>query len=197
MTDLLLREQDWIWSRDKKAPDVFFRFRSSKHYTKLSMIPHPWFVEYKVPRTSRAVQYGADRLLASLFYVELIGVPVFDTVGFVCQARIRCRLMPSQPALLELVDRLRSTGARFSYENRKIYCVNYQVYSEIRRGVAFSRHVQFDVQSLDEKVDVKIHEITQEPQSISNCPYILQTLIHDQGLDCVFGSKDHRRHPLS
>ncbi|KFY92672.1 hypothetical protein V500_04073 [Pseudogymnoascus sp. VKM F-4518 (FW-2643)] len=44
MTKLLLREQDWIWSRDKKDPDVFIRFRSGKYYTKLSMsmIPHPW-----------------------------------------------------------------------------------------------------------------------------------------------------------
>jgi hypothetical protein len=192
MTNLLLREQDWIWSRDKKDPDVVFRFRSSKHYTKLSMIPHPWLVEYKVPRSSRVVLYGADRLLSSLFYIELIGVPVFDTGGFVCQVRIRCRLTPSQPALVELVDRLRSTGACFTYETRKIKCVNHQVYEEIKRGVAFSQHVQFDVQSLDEKLDIKIHEITRKPQSISNCPYMLQTLIHDQGLDCVFGRRDHR-----
>lgn len=199
MTELLLLEQDRIWSRDRKDPDIFIRFRSSKYYTKLSMsmIPHPWFVEYNVPQTCRTIQYGTDKLLSSLFYIELIGAPVLDTSGFLCQARIRCRLMPSQPALATLVDRLRSTDARFTYEHRDIQCVNSQVYDEIKRGAAFSRHVQFDVLSLDEKLDVKIHNITHKPQSISNCPYMLQALIHDQGLDCVFGNKDHRRYLLS
>jgi hypothetical protein len=56
--------------------------------------------------------------------------------------------------------------------------------------------------SRDELIDVKLarsspnnvkrREEDDQKQSISNCPYNLITLIHDQGLDCVFGHKDHR-----
>ena len=51
--------------------------------------------------------------------------------------------------------------------------------------------------SLSDGIDVKIDGITKMVRSISNCPYKLQTLIEDQGLDCVFGHRDHKKRYLA
>jgi hypothetical protein len=40
-------------------------------------------------------------------------------------------------------------------------------------------------------IDVQI-DVQGTPQNIGNCPYELRNLIRDQGLDCVFGRKDHQ-----
>jgi hypothetical protein len=94
------------------------------------------------------------------------------------------------------VERLWRAGARFHYDYKTVPCVNQQLYEEARRGIAFSRYIEISVTSLSDEIDVKIDGITKIGRSISNCPYRLQTLIEDQGLDCVFGHRDHKKRYL-
>lgn len=195
--NLTLREQDSIWSRAKKPPDIFVclgtsieRDENPEHYRQ-------WLSDHRLKYNAEdTISFSLDSLSSSLFYIELIGTPLIDTVGFFCRAQIRCRLMPSQPAFMVLVERLRKIRAHFYYDYRNVPCVNRQLYEEARRGIAFSRYIEFSVTSLSDKIDVKIDGITKISRSISNCPYKLQSLIEDQGLDCVFGHRDHRRRYL-
>jgi hypothetical protein len=93
---------------------------------------------------------------------------------------------------MELVNRLKKCKARFYYDFKSIPCVDQQLHGEAVRGIAFSRYVQFSVPADLDEIDIMIDKITKHPRSISNCPYQLRALIKDQGLDCVFGNKDHQ-----
>lgn len=46
--------------------------------------------------------------------------------------------------------------------------------------------------TFDDEIDVMISGLTTVRKSISNCPYRIQTLIEDSGLNCTFGHKDHK-----
>ena len=83
-------------------------------------------------------------------------------------------------------------GAYFDYDGNYIPCVDLEAYEGVKSGIAYSRYFEFTVNSLSDSIDIKVSRITRYNQSISNYPYILQTLIKDQGLECVFGCKDHR-----
>jgi hypothetical protein len=194
-----LWEQDSVWSRARKPPDIFICLGSSIQGDEKPAKKHSrgWLSDHRLQYdTKDTTDFSLDGLLSSLFYIELIGVPLVDTVGFFCRAQIRCRLVPSRPAFMTLVERLWRTGARFHYDYKTVPCVNRQLYEEARRGIAFSRYIEISVTSLSDEVDVKIDGITKIGRSISNCPYRLQTLIEDQGLDCVFGHRDHKRRYL-
>ncbi|KAH0545344.1 hypothetical protein FGG08_000643 [Glutinoglossum americanum] len=197
LINLTLWEQDSIWSRVGKPPDIFICPGASikGHENPTKNYSRQWLsrLQYNVKDT---ITSSLDGLLSSLFYIELIGTPLIDTVGFFCRAQIRSRLTPSQPAFMVLIERLRKVGARFYYDQKTVPCVNRQLYGETKRGIAFSRYIEFSAASLSDEIDVKIDGITEIGQSISNCPYMLQTLIEDQGLDCVFGHRDHKRRHL-
>ncbi len=139
----------------------------------------------------------ANNMVASLFYVELVRKPIpnEDETVFICQLRIRCRLSPSQLALIALLQQLQDTQAYFCYDNQKsIACVDSQLYDDVKGGAAFSRRIDIIVSSLDDMLDIKLDDMFRRgEQSISNCPYHLNTLIRDQGLHCIFGHKDHKR----
>ncbi|TVY92352.1 Calcium-independent phospholipase A2-gamma [Lachnellula willkommii] len=145
-------------------------------------------------RSSDHIQKCADNLLASLFYIELNGVPMFDGISFVCNGKIFCRIGSSHQALRVLVGRLREYQARFYLGfNQSILCVDEGLYEGIGRGAPFCRSVVFKVLSLQDAVDIKIDGITKRARSISNCPYRAETLVKDQGLDCVFGRRASRK----
>jgi hypothetical protein len=143
------------------------------------------------------VMESADGLMAALFYIELIGRPVLKEAGYACRAQIRCRLLPSKPALKALVDRLARTHAHFYFSYHKIPCISRQLHAEVMSdGEAFSRRFEFSVSSLQDSIDVKIDGVTKRGRSISNCPYTVDTIMRDQGLHCVFGHKDHQERYL-
>lgn len=48
-----------------------------------------------------------------------------------------------------------------------------------------------EVASMSSILDMKMDGLAGQ-ESLSNCPYKLLALIRDQGLDCVFGRKDHQ-----
>jgi hypothetical protein len=168
LVNFTLKEQNIIWSHAYKAPDILISLGES-------------------------ISLNLDKLFSSMFYIELLRAPRLVEVGLLCQARIRCRLSPSQTAFMPLINRLRNYRARFTYQSQILPCVNEEAFEDGKRGIPFYRYIGFSVASIYDEVDVKIENMTKNAQSISNCPYELQTLIRDQGLDCVFGHKDHQR----
>lgn len=136
----------------------------------------------------------ADNLLAVLFYLELKELPIFDGTLFTCKGRIRCRLGPSHRALRVLTSHLKETDGHFYLDfEQKLPCTDEESYKAIGSGAPFSRDVVFKVMSLEDFIDIKVDGITTRARSISNCPYKIETLIRDQGLDRPFGSREGRK----
>lgn len=155
----------------------------------------PWLYDHRLQYNAAQNMSGSrDTSLASLFYLELIALPLRVKGNFVCHAQIKCRLPPSLPALKVLVEQLRAVEARFSYNKKFIRCINRRLYDEVMsNGEAFSRPFIFSVLCMGQSIDVRIDRIIEGQQSISNCPYIVDTLARDQGLYCFFGQKDHTK----
>ena len=195
--DIVLKEQDFIWAREGKAPDILVALgaRIPPYDQIMTSEKTPdWLADFRRQAANRTrLETSVDILLASQFYVELIGVPQLDELGLLfCRAQIRCRILPSSKAYRHLIERLRERRARFYYEYQSIPCINRQLYDEAGRGIAFSRCIEISLPTLQHSIDVKVDGITRTSQRISNCPYKLQQLIEDQGLHCVFGNKDHK-----
>jgi hypothetical protein len=155
------------------------------------------------------IQNCSDNLLSALFYLELTAVPTFDRTLFTCRGRILCRIGPSHPALRALARRLKVAHAHFYLGGeQKFPCVDEESYMLLEMGGPFQRAVTFKVASLQDFVDIKVDGIKvdigdgikgvkRRARSISNCPYKVETLIKDECLDCVFGSRRGRKrqHP--
>jgi hypothetical protein len=136
----------------------------------------------------------ADNMLASLFYLELERVPLFQRYTFQCKGRILCRLNAGTRALHALVVRLKESQARFYTASQEyVPCVDPKMYKNVREGGAFIAEVEFEVSSMSDTIDIKIDGITQRAKSISNCPYSISDLVYNQGLHYVFGRPDHKR----
>jgi len=149
-------------------------------------------------RSTSEVQNCADNLLAALFYLKLVGKPVFEQNLFTCKAHILCRLGPSHPAFLPLTRRLWDSQAYFFLDFRqKIDCVDENARKGIEYGGPFSRFIELKVRSLEDFVDIKIGGIIQRDRSISNCPYKVKTWIEDQDLHSEFGSRTGNKRPLT
>jgi hypothetical protein len=153
-----------------------------------------WLLDHRRQSNhDEAMNNSVNRLLSSLFYIELIGVPLLVRTTFRCRAQIRCRISPSA-SLRHLVEELIRTRAQFSYRQQHILCIDEQLYGEVvSHKEAFSRRFDFSIISLRESIDIKLEGITTTGESLSNCPYMVDTLVQDQGLHCVFGHKDHQR----
>jgi hypothetical protein len=62
---------------------------------------------------------------------------------------------------------------------------------ECRKGNPFSRVLEMEVASIKSVLDLGMDGLAGQ-ELLSNCPYRLLELVKDQGLDCVFGRKDHQ-----
>ena len=138
----------------------------------------------------------ASRMISHLFYIELLSVPTLYSVPDRALLRLRCRL-PSGPPLMDLVSRLRERKARVFYRgDEETYTVETLVTSaalaRCRDGEDFTITLNVSVTSMSSTLDVKIDGVVVGEEPISNCPYELRSLVRDQGLNCVFGRKDHR-----
>ncbi|PMD42322.1 hypothetical protein L207DRAFT_632109 [Hyaloscypha variabilis F] len=194
MIDIMLEEQDILWKRERKGPDILVALGARVLLDRAMSNKTPeWLVDFRLQAASRSREKTVDLLTASLFYIELIGMPQLDELGhFYCRAQVRCRISPSSIAYGKLIQRLRESRARFYYDFQSVPCVNQELHDEATRGIAFSRRIEMSVPSLHHSVDVKINGITSTIQRLSNCPYKLQQLVEDQRLHCVFGNKDHK-----
>ena len=190
LADLVSWEQNFLWSRKNKNPDILLSLGMSIEITTIS--GKDLWLQGKPLETW--MSFCTDSILASLFYIELAGRPQPDKVGFACRVNIRCRLLPSEPHLKMLVKRLWDRQARFYYDfEMSIPCVDQELINAVKCGVAYSRHIEVSVRSLNDVIDFKIDGVTKRGRSISNCPYIVNDIIEDQGLHCFFGHKDHQR----
>jgi len=153
------------------------------------------------PKVHCRVLYGndlllsADRLLASLFYIELMQVPTFFEAAERAHVCLQCRVLPGA-ALIDLISNLRRRKARVHYggdslDDKSELLVSPSALARCQQGERFTRVFTIPVRSMASVLDVRIDGIV-GPQNIGNCPYSLGKLVMDQGLDCVFGRKDHR-----
>ena len=141
--------------------------------------------------SNEAIRRCADNVIASLFYLELREYrPFFDGTEYTCKGQIRCRLKPSSAALQVLITRLKESKAYFcSNFEQKLPCWCDELSDAIEQEVSYQRDIEFKITSFEEFIDIKLDGITQRPMSISNCPYKIETLVKDQGLDQPFGSR--------
>jgi hypothetical protein len=139
------------------------------------------------------IKRAADALLATMFYIELCGEPDLTEIGFHCHIRIRCRIYPATESYIPLLDTLCEKKARFHYDYRSIPCVDRQCYEIAKQRLPFSRRFDITVLSLKDAINVEVDGITRARTSISNYLYIVEQLVEDQGLNCVFGHCDHRK----
>jgi hypothetical protein len=134
----------------------------------------------------------AHDIIAMLFYLELReeDLPVFDGIALTCQGQIRCRLGPSNGSLRVLIARLNEVRAyfRLNFEQKPDCCYDVLV-EEIKQGASYCQQIELKVTSFKESIDIKLGDLTNRTASISNCPYKLETLVKDQGLDLPFGSR--------
>jgi len=140
-------------------------------------------------------QSAAHHLFASLFYIELMDLPKFYAARERARVHLHCRVPPG-PALLELVSGLYRSRAQVYYRaddsnHVSDLLVTSAALARCRTGERFARAFEIQVGSMASSIDVRIDGLG-GPEYISNCPYELQKLVQDQGLDCVFGRKDHR-----
>ena len=157
---------------------------------------HDLVVEYKgVSYTEDGLTAIAGRLICHLFYITLLSLPPFHGRPLKCQVQLRCRLPPGPP-LMDLLMRLDRGGTQVYFRgNQAKYssatlCTQ-AVLKRCREGGPFRKTIDIEVVSPESVIDIKIRPPSTQPESISNCPYILHKLITHQGLDRVFGWKDH------
>ncbi|KAF5571961.1 patatin-like serine hydrolase [Fusarium phyllophilum] len=138
---------------------------------------------------------AASRMIASLFYIELVFTPHFYSTPERVQARLLCRLPPSA-TLISLVTDLHARGTRVIFWGTELEpnvesLVTSSSLSRCRRGEAFVKRLDIEVWSPDSELHVVIDDDLMGKHNVSHCPYVLRELSHDQGLDCVFGRSDH------
>jgi hypothetical protein len=121
-------------------------------------------------------------------------MPNFYTPSQTCHLRICCRVPPG-PALFDLLVRLRHSKARLTYRGDgpriTIPLCDSALLDHCKGGEPFSLQVKIQVCSVYSAIEIKIQGLQGGPQSISHCPYRLEELICDQGLNSAFGTSDH------
>lgn len=137
------------------------------------------------------------QLYSSLFYVELLQLPIYHKLSEQdCSIRICCRLPPG-PSLVDFLVKLGQQNACLQYRASELQYTETPVCTQeilirCKNGEAFSRQLDVQVESMDSILDIRLDSFKQGCHNISNCPYILKKLVYDQGLACHFGSADHR-----
>ncbi|KAG4292492.1 hypothetical protein FPRO06_11980 [Fusarium proliferatum] len=144
---------------------------------------------------SPPLKLAASRMIASLFYIELVFTPHFYSTPEHAQTRLLCRLPPSA-TLISLMTDLHARGTRVIFWGTELEpnvesLVTSSSLSRCRRGEAFVKRLDIEVWSPDSELHVAIDDDLMGKHNVSHCPYVLRELSHDQGLDCVFGRSDH------
>lgn len=138
----------------------------------------------------------SDKLITTLFYIELIQAPAFYTSPERCRATVYCRIPPGH-ALLDLLYRLQHLDTHILYRGDELQYTEVPflepaILRKCRAGEPFRKTIEVQAYSMRTLLDVRLSARNGLNNSISHCPYELQELVRDQGLDCVFGFPDHR-----
>ncbi|KAM7192215.1 hypothetical protein V8F33_008489 [Rhypophila sp. PSN 637] len=138
----------------------------------------------------------SDRLISYLFYIELAALPRFDSVPQFISLRVRCRVSPG-PALNDLVKKLYARQVNLFYRGDEVsytqapVCTS-DVIEICKNSQPFLKKITISLASMRSTIDIKIGTSDSQSQSISNCPYMLEKIISEQGLDSAFGRSDHQ-----
>lgn len=154
------------------------------------------YVQTSSKESSSSLPIVARRLVACLFYIKLLLVPAFYATLEFAHVLLRCRLTEGKQllCLLKGLHRLRARVYHRGDEAKRSseLLITQNLLNKCRKGKPFFKHLRIKVNKLQTKLKVKIDGIAGGQEYISNCPYQLNKLITDQGLNQIFGSKNHR-----
>ena len=149
------------------------------------------------PYNNKILGIISDRLLASLFYIKLYAQPRFYDSTARCMLALKCRLPPG-PSLLDLSMKLFRGSAYISYRGLTGKWHEETLYTQdivrsCRNGEKFHKTLEIDMSS-NGVFDIRIGGLPGGgKEAISNSPYPIKQLIHDQGLGCVHGRRGDRK----
>jgi hypothetical protein len=140
----------------------------------------------------------SSRLIASLFYVEVVSVPTFYSAPDTCKALIQCRIPPG-PVLYDLLAKLHRDKVRLYYRANETYYIESLLCDEstlkrVEHNEPFRRQVFLEVVSYDTVIHILIDGPDGKRHSISCFPRTLDDLMANQGLDCHFGWRSYTQY---
>lgn len=135
-------------------------------------------------------------MISCLFYIELVAAPMFYSSPEIVHVRLLCRLPPGLETM-KFVGFLNLQGIQIQYRGAELEwsidsLVTTAALARCGRGETFCRVLELQVAAMDTKLDLWLSGDSIGRQSVSNCPYRVDQLVQDQGLDCVFGRRDHQ-----
>jgi len=140
---------------------------------------------------SNIIDTTARHLKAALFYFELKQDIKYVGGYYQCLGYIRCQLPMGSVSLKHLANELVDTEARFSVNGGPKFTPNNHITSGIRKGGIFLQEIHFKVRSFQEAVNVTLVNREEDGFSISDCPFNMNFIRVQQGLNQLFGNDDH------
>lgn len=128
----------------------------------------------------------ANKILCSLFYIELESAPLFYSSIERCTVKLHCRLPPGDE-LQELLHFFWRNKTRMIYKGSEteystlMLCTENNLKAN-RENAYFSREFSVEVRSWETKIMVELCDFNGYGCSVSHCPYRLRDLVRDQGL---------------
>ncbi|KAG0644534.1 hypothetical protein HOY80DRAFT_1028744 [Tuber brumale] len=119
---------------------------------------------------------AAWMIVASLFYFELQGIPVYELWGYYCEGRVRCRLGIGVER--EVMKGLAEREARF------LRCGD-------QLNIGEGAIISFTVVDLRVEVSIVLYAHPQGLQPISGSPFTVHKLVKRHHLYCPFGTANH------
>jgi hypothetical protein len=148
------------------------------------------------PYNDLSLKSVTQRMVSCLFYIELICSPALYSPPEAALVRLLCRL-PHSPEMVSLVRGMFQRGTRVRYRGAEAtwntdILVTPTILARCRSGDPFSKLFEVQVSAMDTVVDVRLDDNLMGEHNISNCPYKVERLVEEQGLDCAFGRRDHQ-----
>jgi hypothetical protein len=140
--------------------------------------------------SDKRVNDVAMGLLASNFYLKLVGMPTYRNGLFVCYGRILSRISVSNPAFTSFFQRLDDLGAHFMIPGLSQRQKTPSILITDHVG-NFSRPITLRVKELEKEVDIRLSLSDKRSYSISAMPCTIQSFVERQKLDWV-----HPRHAI-
>ncbi|KAF2818135.1 FabD/lysophospholipase-like protein [Ophiobolus disseminans] len=151
-----------------------------------SMIPELTLKSQADPALTLEIDVVARRMVASLFYFELDGLPQWHNGRYLLRGHVRCSIHRGDVALAALLRKLVSSHGRFLVGD-------WAVSDALCVGTDGNFCLSLDVETKD-KFTVTLQLADEEAGSnISGSPFSVRRLVAAQGLDATFGRSDHRK----
>jgi hypothetical protein len=131
----------------------------------------------------------AKAALVSNFYLQLDGLPLVTSWGYLVQGSIRCRTNAEK--VLSAMANLGIVSVEYSTATEKL-CGLGDLDTDVCGAChRYRKNVHFYVRDLSESFSIYIQSRTLAPHKLSGFPETLNWFIKQQKLDSVFGNKYH------